>query len=196
MPITSWYMSDAGASVDQRSPQQRDPPAPVSRAALAALGVLSWEGLGAGLADAAADPALARIRAERGYSYHDVITISPEKLPNYEEKLKTFYAEHLHTDEEIRLVLEGSGYFDVKDAADRWIRVAMEAGDMIILPAGMYHRFTLDERNYIKAMRLFVGEPVWTAYNRGAEGTDAMPARAAFLTALGGAAAATVASSA
>lgn len=159
--IEAWYMDDTDN--DQRAPHKLEPNQPVNPEKLAELGVLCWH-LDADKHET--DPKLAAIRKVRGYSYIEIISISKDTLPGYEDKIKTFYQEHIHTDEEIRFILDGSGYFDVRDFEDRWIRIWCRKGDLIILPEGIYHRFTLDETNYTKAMRLFVGEPIWTPYNR------------------------------
>ncbi|XP_061973743.1 acireductone dioxygenase 2-like isoform X2 [Populus nigra] len=89
------------------------------------------------------DEELKKIREERGYSCVDFGEVFPAKLPNYEEKIKDFFEEHFHTDEEIRYCVAGSGYFDVRDHNDRWIRVWVKKGGMIVLPDGIHHLFTL-----------------------------------------------------
>ncbi|CAM8887442.1 unnamed protein product [Rhodiola kirilowii] len=167
--IQAWYMDESDE--DQRLPHHKDPKEYVSLDELAALGVLSWR-LDADNYET--DEELKKIREDRGYSYTDFCEVCPEKLPNYEEKIKNFFEEHLHTDEEIRYCVGGSGYFDVRDKDEKWIRVWVKKGGMIVLPAGIYHRFTLDTDNYIKAMRLFVGDPIWTPFNRP---HDHLPAR-------------------
>lgn len=109
---------------------------------------------------------------KRNYRNRDVVNISPSTMTPkvYEEKLAMFFSEHLHDDEEIRYILDGEGYFDVRDRKDRWVRCLVEKQDLLILPLGIYHRFSTTSSDYVKALRLFKDEPKWVAHNRPAEG--------------------------
>ena len=89
-----------------------------------------------------------KLAAERGYKNRDEVCVSPKTLGDvYEEKVKTFFSEHLHEDEEIRYIRDGEGYFDVRGQEDEWVRIRLSKDDLIILPAGIYHRFTTDDKN-------------------------------------------------
>ncbi|KAJ3307952.1 1,2-dihydroxy-3-keto-5-methylthiopentene dioxygenase [Boothiomyces sp. JEL0838] len=168
--VQAWYYNET--EEDPRALHQFTPNREVTREQLDALGVLQWH--------INPDTELEKvdgISKEREYSHRDQIDISKEKLPNYDEKLKIFFTEHLHDDEEIRYIMAGSGFFDIRDKEDKWIRIHCFKGDMIILPAGSYHRFILDETNYLKAMRLFKEDPNWTPLNRSDAKTDEHPVR-------------------
>ena len=78
-----------------------------------------------------------QIAVERYYKNRDEIVVSPEKMGlAFEEKVRMFFNEHLHEDEEIRYILDGKGFFDVRNADDEWIRISLEKNDLLILPAG------------------------------------------------------------
>jgi 1,2-dihydroxy-3-keto-5-methylthiopentene dioxygenase len=74
--------------------------------------------------------------------------------------LGIFFKEHLHADDEIRLILDGSGFFDIRDPEDKWVRICVEKGDLITLPAGSYHRFTTDDKVFILAIKLKI---IWVS---------------------------------
>lgn len=48
---------------------------------------------------------------------------------------------------QIRYILDGQGFFDVRSEGNEWVRIRCEKDDLLILPAGIYHRFTTDSQN-------------------------------------------------
>ncbi|CAG8481837.1 3814_t:CDS:2 [Scutellospora calospora] len=149
---------------DPREPHEQSPLSPVTPEELANIGVLYMQ-----FQEDYQDQ-IDKLCEERGYKNRDEINCSKEGLGDaFDSKLEIFFKEHLHEDEEIRYVIDGSGYFDVRDGADRWIRIAVSKGDLLVLPEGIYHRFTLDKNNSLRAMRLFKEEPKWTPIDRPAD---------------------------
>ncbi|KAG5641597.1 1,2-dihydroxy-3-keto-5-methylthiopentene dioxygenase 1 [Asterophora parasitica] len=167
---------------DQRLPHDYIPSRPVSLDVLSKLGVKYWT-----IPVEGHEPEIDRISGVEGYKNRDTINVSKEGLGE---------------DEEIRYILGGSGFFDVRGTpasltaleltlsvyeetpTDAWIRIGVEPGDLLVIPEGIYHRFTLDEANNIKALRLFKDEPKWIPYNRSTE-TEVNPHRVDYLKSIG-----------
>jgi 1,2-dihydroxy-3-keto-5-methylthiopentene dioxygenase len=108
---------------------------------------------------------LDRIRCERGYVEQDQVALSPA-TPNLEAICAKFIDEHFHDDDEVRFVLEGEGIFDIRSRDDRWMRVFVERGDLIIVPKDRHHRFMLTERKSIRCVRLFKDASGWVPHYR------------------------------
>ncbi|XP_077990352.1 acireductone dioxygenase-like [Glandiceps talaboti] len=159
--VRAWYMDDC--EDDQRKEHMTDPPQFLDLEYLKEQGVLYWK---LDVDNLEEEGLLGKIKTERGYNYEDNKELTPETLENYDQMLKKFYVEHMHADEEIRVFMGGSGYFDIRDRNDKWVRIECAKGDMLILPAGIYHRFTMDEKNYTKAKLFFVDAAVSVHHTR------------------------------
>ncbi len=103
--------------------------------------------------------------AARGYVSQDLVALSPT-TPNLDALGAKFAAEHHHDDDEVRFVLEGEGIFDIRSHDDRWMRVVVHPGDLIVVPKGRHHRFFLTEQRCIRCVRLFMDAAGWVPVYR------------------------------
>ena len=93
-----------------------------------------------------------KFKKERNYDYQDVITVNRNTIQDYDTKIASFLREHIHDDEETRAIKDGAGYFDVRDENDKWIRIQVEKGDLLVIPAGIYHRFIPTKADFITVL--------------------------------------------
>ena len=115
---------------------------------------------------------------ERKYKHLDEIRVS--QTCKDEAFLEKWYQEHFNEDEQLRLVTDGSCYVDIRSKSDTWVRMHMQAGDCICLPAGLYHRATLDEDDFCSVLRLFRDAQRWTPVFRSEKKAENHPARALY----------------
>nr|AGT02502.1 iron(II)-requiring acireductone dioxygenase [Angomonas deanei] len=103
------------------------------------------------------------------YQHFDVVNLNPSVLgeEKFDSLASQHFEEHLHEDDEVRLVIGGTGYFDIRSKEDKWIRVLVGPGDAVVVPAGIYHRFTTTPEKNIRTVRLFKTNPRWLAVPRG-----------------------------
>jgi len=110
-------------------------------------------------------PALEQIKKANGYVAQDIVELTPQ-TPNLDTILAKFDKEHLHTDDEVRFVLDGSGIFDIRSKSDKWMRVEVFRSDYISVPANKHHRFYVMEDKFIRCVRLFKDNTGWTPIYR------------------------------
>jgi 1,2-dihydroxy-3-keto-5-methylthiopentene dioxygenase len=95
-----------------------------------------------------------------GYVTADVIDVKPE-TPNLEAMLARFDKEHTHSEDEVRFILAGRGIFFLH-LGEKVYSVEVGPGDMLRVPRGTTHWFTLCEERRIRAIRWFQQTEGWT----------------------------------
>jgi 1,2-dihydroxy-3-keto-5-methylthiopentene dioxygenase len=132
-------------------------------------------------ADASADAVLAAygdeiedMKQRGGYVTADVIDVKPDTA-GLDEMLARFDKEHTHSEDEVRFILAGRGIFFLH-IGGKVASVEVGPGDMLRVPRGTTHWFTLCEDRRIRAIRWFQKTEGWTpAYTESGVDTSFQP---------------------
>ena len=108
----------------------------------------------------AVDDRFETLKREAGYTTRDMIVLH-ENIPGLPEMLAKFEKIHYHTDDEVRYILAGKGYFGFVDPNENQFMLEVIAGDYINVPANTEHWFVLRGSLRIKAVRYFIDNSGW-----------------------------------
>jgi len=110
------------------------------------------------------DTEIKDLAQRRGYRTWDIVVLT-EQTPNIEELLKKFEQVHTHTEDEVRAITAGEGIFIIKgDDSVGYFDVVLYPGDVISVPEGNPHFFTLTDARKVVAVRLFIETEGWIAH--------------------------------
>ena len=101
------------------------------------------------------------LKRDKGYATRDMVVIH-EAIPGLADMLAKFDKIHLHTDDEVRYILAGKGYFGFVEPDGKQFLLEVSAGDYINVPANAEHWFEMKDSKRIKAVRYFIDTKGWT----------------------------------
>jgi len=99
------------------------------------------------------------LQQTQGYKTRDLIVLHPA-VEGLDGMLSKFDKVHYHTDDEVRYILDGSGYFGFVTDSEKFL-VHVGKSDFISVPKNTNHWFSLDEKKRIKAVRYFTDMAGW-----------------------------------
>lgn len=106
-----------------------------------------------------------QFKQEGGFQSVDVIHMTPNH-PQKEVLRQKFLQEHIHSEDEIRFFVKGSGLFYMH-IADQVYAVRCEQNDLISVPTGIKHWFDAGLEPQFTAIRFFTTPDGWVAQYTG-----------------------------
>jgi 1,2-dihydroxy-3-keto-5-methylthiopentene dioxygenase len=101
-----------------------------------------------------------------GYQTMDVIRVDGH-TPNLEGIREKFIREHTHSEDEVRIFVEGQGFFwfhNKEEQEEEVFALLCEQGDLISVPANTKHWFDLGKSPKVWAIRLFTDQAGWVPH--------------------------------
>lgn len=102
-----------------------------------------------------------RLMQERGFQSVDVVSLTAEH-PDKKAFREKFLNEHIHTEDEVRFFVDGSGLFYIH-AGDKVYSILCEKNDLLSVPKGTKHWFDMGAEPFFKCIRLFSRADGWVA---------------------------------
>jgi 1,2-dihydroxy-3-keto-5-methylthiopentene dioxygenase len=106
------------------------------------------------------------LKREKGYQTRDMVVIH-EDIPGLADLLAKFDKIHTHSDDEVRYILSGSGYFGFVEHDGKQFLLEVSGGDYINVPANAEHWFEMRGCTRCKAVRYFIDTSGWTPHYTG-----------------------------
>ncbi len=114
---------------------------------------------------AAYDCLLKPLMVKGGYQTADVINVDGG-TPNLAGIREKFLREHTHSEDEVRVFVEGQGlfWFHREGPDEEVFALLCEQGDLISVPANTKHWFDLGDPPRVRAIRIFTDQAGWVPH--------------------------------